>query len=74
MSHRISLKRGKMLYEKEQELQELQKLGRPLPKSNRRQKKYLMQVRKQKGFFKYLSARYKLHGHFKKAEALEEER
>lgn len=39
MSHRISIKRAKMLTEKENELKELQKQNKPLPTS-RRQKKY----------------------------------
>jgi len=39
MSHTISMKRAKMLYEKEKKLRELQKQKIPLPPS-RRQKKY----------------------------------
>lgn len=39
MSHNISMKRAKMLYDKEMELRELQRQNKPLPES-RRQKKY----------------------------------
>ena len=73
MSKRISKERARRLCEKDLELQHLQREGKPLPTSNRRQKKYLMQVKKQKGFIKYLIARNKLHGHNKKAKELEEQ-
>ena len=72
MSHRISKDRAEELYTKDQELRQMQREGKPLPRSNRRQKKHLMSVRKQKGFFKYLAARHKLHGHNKTASKFEE--
>jgi len=71
MSKRISWKRAKTLRAKEIELQQMQREGKPLPVSTRRQKKYLMQVRKQKGFFKYLAERHKIHGHLKQAAEFE---
>jgi len=71
MSKKISLDRARELYNKDLELQQLQREGKPLPKSNRRTKKYLLQVRKQEGFIKYLIARYKKHGHQKEVERLE---
>jgi len=49
MSHRISKKRAKMLREQELELQQMQKEGKPLPKS-RRQKKLEMMRKRQEGF------------------------
>jgi len=62
MSHKISMTRAKRLYENEQKLRQIQSEGKQLP-SSRRQKKYLLRIKKEKGFFKYLAARHKLHGH-----------
>lgn len=62
MSKRISMERARKLRARESELQQMQKEGKPLPKSTRRQKKYLMQIRKQEGFFSYLKERYSRHG------------
>jgi len=62
MSKRISMERARKLRANELELQQMQREGKPLPKSARRQKKYLIQIRKQKGFFSYLKERYKQHG------------
>jgi len=72
MSKRISKDRAKKLRERELELQQMQCEGKSLPKSNRRNKKYLLQVRKQKGFFKYLAERHRLHEHEEEAERFEE--
>ena len=72
MSKRISKDKAKRLREHELELQQMQKEGKPLPVSDRRNKKYLLQVRKQKGFFKYLSERHKMHGHSKESKLFEE--
>jgi hypothetical protein len=72
MSHRISLEEAKELRVRDLELQQMQKEGKPLPKSGRRQKKYLLQIKKQKGFFKYLSERHKLHGHKEVSKSFEE--
>ena len=57
MSHRISIERAKELYEKEMQLRELQKLGKPLPASDRRRKRYLARIKRQEGFIAYLKAR-----------------
>lgn len=62
MSHKISIAKAKQLYENEQKLRQMQSEGKQLP-SSRRQKKYLLRIKKEKGFFKYLAARHKLHGH-----------
>ena len=62
MSHKISMAKAKRLYENEQKLRQMQSEGKQLP-SSRRQKKYLLRVKKEKGFFKYLAARHKLQGH-----------
>lgn len=72
MSKRISKDRAKKLRNKELELQQMQREGKPLPKSKRRQKKYLLQVKKQKGFFKYHAERHRLHGNEKEAKRFEE--
>jgi len=61
MSHRISLERAEMLYKKEQELKQMQKEGKPLPKS-RRQKKYELMRKKQDGFLWRLKDRIKATG------------
>lgn len=66
------MEHGRELYAKEQELRQMQREGRTLPKSNRRQKKYLTMVRKTKGFFKYLATRHELHGHNETAIKFEE--
>lgn len=66
MSRRISLEKARILRNKELELQQLQREGKPLPKSDRKNKKYLVTIKKQKGFLIYLAERYKLHGHDKK--------
>ena len=50
------------LFDNELELQQMQREGKPLPRSDRRHKKYLLQVKKQQGFLKYLRARHKDHG------------
>jgi len=73
MSKRVSNERAKEMYDRELELQQMQREGKSLPKSNRRQKKYLMQVKKKQGFIKYLIARHKSHGHSKEVERLEKE-
>ena len=73
MSKRISNERARRLRDRELELQQMQREGKPLPKSNRRQKRYLLQVKKRKGFIKYLIERHKLHGHKKEVERLEKE-
>lgn len=57
MSHRISVERAMELDEKNQRLRELQKQGKPLPRSNRCRKKYLARVRRTEGFIAYLKAR-----------------
>lgn len=62
MSHKISMTRAKQFYENEQRLKQMQSEGKQLP-SSRRQKKYLLRIKKEKGFFKYLAARHRLHGH-----------
>ena len=72
MSHRITLQEAEVKYQHELECRELTKQGKT-PKPSRRQKKYLIQVKKQKGFFKYLAARNKLHGNLKAAEHFTEE-
>jgi hypothetical protein len=64
MSKRISKERARLLRDRELELQQLQREGKSLPNS-RRKKKYLIQVKKQKGYFAYLAERYKSHGHDK---------
>lgn len=56
MSHRISKERAILLSDKEQELRQMQKEGKQLPKS-RRQKKYELARKKQDGFLWRLKAR-----------------
>jgi len=59
MSKRISKERAKQLRKREMELQQMQKDGIALPQSDRRRKKYLMRIKKEKSFLSYLKARYK---------------
>ena len=61
MSHRISIKRAKMLREKELELQVMQRENKFIPVS-RRHKKYLLQYKKQTSFIKRLKDRIKNTG------------
>ena len=72
MSKRISKKRARELYEKDLELQQMQREGKTLPRTNRRHKKHLLQIKKQEGSLKYLIKRYRLHGHVEEAKKLEE--
>lgn len=62
MSHRISKERGRMLTAKNLELQELQKQGKPLPKSDRRHKKHIIMRKRQDGFLWRLKDRIKKTG------------
>ena len=71
MSKRISKKRARELYEKDLELPQMQREGKTLPVSDRRHKKHLLQIKKQKGSLKYLIERYRLHGHIEKAKEME---
>jgi len=59
MSHRISRLRANKLFAKEKELQQLQCEGKPLPKSNRRHKKYLMQIKRHDGYLARMKQRIK---------------
>ena len=63
MSHRISMKRALEIDKNRATLEKLQREGKPLPKNDRRRKKYLDRIKKQQGFIAYLKARggyYKL--------------
>lgn len=62
MAHNITLKRAKYLYEKELKLRAMQKEGKPLPKSERRQKKYELMRKKQDGILWKLKDRIKNTG------------
>lgn len=50
MSHRISKERARQLSAKEQELIQMQKEGKALPRSDRRHKKYIVARKRQDGF------------------------
>lgn len=62
MSKRISMDYAKELYEKEMKLQEMQKQGIPLPKSSRRQKKYMAMRKRQDGILWKLKDRIRATG------------
>lgn len=62
MSHRISKERARQLSAKEQELRQIRKEGKPLPKSHT-QKKYESARKKQDGFLWRLKNRLLEHGH-----------
>ena len=58
MSHRISKEKARQLSVKDQELRQMQKEGKVLPKS-RRQKKYELMRKRQDGFIWRLKDRIK---------------
>ena len=62
MSHRITKERARVLYAKDQELQELQRQGISLPRSDRRHKKYIAARKRQDGFLWKLKDRIKRTG------------
>ena len=62
MAHNITIDRAKELFEKEQELQAMQKEGKPLPPSSRRQKKYEMMRKRQDGILRRIKDRIKNTG------------
>lgn len=61
MAHVINIDRAKRLFEKDKQLQEMQRQGKPLPKS-RRQKKYEIMRRKQDGILWKIKDRIKSTG------------
>jgi len=62
MSKRISKEKARKLFEKEQELIQMQKDGIDLPQSDRRRKKYLLRLKKEQGYIAYLKERYRKTG------------
>lgn len=61
MSHRITKERARILTKRELELRQMQRDGKPLPKS-RRQKKYELMRKRQDGFLWRLKDRIKQTG------------